>query len=454
MPKQKASEKSSTIVLEPRQHDLVDAIARHDFTLAYGSARGGKTFAFMVVLITRALMFPGSNHAVIRATASSIKSTVWPTMMAVLASLAPGFKNTVHVGLSDRRIELDNGSTIWFFGAQDDEAIEKMMGAEFATIFVNEIVDENFTVETYDKILTRLNANDVNEHGDKIDVKFFADCNPKDTKHWVHDLWMKKKVPGTDRALYNPDDFGWVAFDATSNSHIDPNYYNRFRNQGAKAQSRFLKGDWYDEVEGALFSSQDLDENRSPTPAITAFDMIVVAIDPAVTNGPNSDETGIFVAGRIGEDAEAEFYPIADLSGRYHPWEWAKIAVDAYYDYGAATIIVEVNQGGEMNVVNLHNIDRRVNVETVRPGVGQGKNERAKPIATLMNQGRIHHPMNSTTFEKLERQMLQMTGDYNRKKQSSPDRLDAYVYAMSELLTGDIIGPCVQSKMPNFMRYG
>ncbi|MEK7454724.1 MAG: phage terminase large subunit [Pseudomonadota bacterium] len=438
---------SDGLTLFPDQLALVDLVAKHKFTCAYGSSRGGKSYTLFSLMVVRALAFKGSNHCVIRQTAASIPSTIWPTAMMVLKALAPGYREEIDVNSSNRCITLHNGSKIWFFGAQDDAAVEKIMGAEFATIFLNEIV--NLDLKTYNKVITRLNANDIDEDGDRIDLKLLADCNPKSKAHWVYQIWGLKQVPDKEppTPLFNPDAFGWMAFDRNSNPDVDASYYDELRNLSDEEQARFLDGEWYDESVGALFSRADLKDNRATTPDLDDFDLTVVAIDPAVSNNPDSDETGIFVAGAVGEEPEAHYYPIADLSGHYHPQEWATKAIEAYWRYGAKCIVVETTMGGNQNAYTLRSIDPRVSIVEVNPGRGQGKNERAKPIATLMRSGRIHHPYDDQ-FKELERQMLAMTGDYDRKRQKSPDRLDAYVYAISELLTGKgPVKPVVISKI-------
>lgn len=435
------------LTLFDRQLDLIKLIAAHKFTLAYGSSRGGKSFAFFYAIVVRALTFDGSNHCVIRSTAASIPSTIWPTAMAVLKALAPGYKEEISLNKNERRITLHNGSTIWFFGADNDESVEKIMGAEFATIMLNEVV--NLSFETYQLVITRLNANDTHPDYGRIELKFFADCNPKSKSHWVYQQWKLKKVPGTERDLFNPKQFADLAFDRHSNPGVDSSYYDEFLNQDDEKQARFLHGEWYDEVEGAVFPKADLEANRQAAPG--DYDITVVAIDPAVTSGPDADETGIIVAGAKGEGEDRHYYPLADLSGRYHSHDFLKLAIKAYHEYGCGKLVIEVNQGGDLWESNIREMDPRVNVVTVRAGAGQGKNERAKPIGAIMKRGRIHHPPTGTKAAEelapLERQLLAMTGDYDRKRGKSPDRLDAYVYAISEMLTGHIAKPVVISKL-------
>ena len=148
---------------------------------------------------------------------------------------------------------------------------------------------------------------------------------------------------------------------------------------------------------------------------------IIVAIDPAVTANKNSDETGIIV---VGKDFNGNFYVLEDLSGRHSADKWARIAINAFYDWQADMIVAEVNNGGDLVERLIRNIDTNIAYRSVR--ATRGKILRAEPIAALYEQGRVHHV---GFFGELESQMLSYTGESN----SSPDRLDALVYGLSEL---------------------
>ena len=154
---------------------------------------------------------------------------------------------------------------------------------------------------------------------------------------------------------------------------------------------------------------------------------IVVAIDPAVSNHEGSDETGIIVAG-LGGDGHA--YVLEDLSGRYAPNEWASRAIAAYRQHQADRIVIEKNQGGLMAEGTLRALDGNVPITAVH--ASRGKVTRAEPISALYEQGRVHHVGN---FSKLEDQLTAFTSDFDRGRAGySPDRLDALVWAISNLI--------------------
>lgn len=173
----------------------------------------------------------------------------------------------------------------------------------------------------------------------------------------------------------------------------------------------------------ALWSRAMIEENRIARPDLPPFIRVVVAVDPAVSAHAGSDETGIIVAGC---DADGHGYVLDDLSGVMTPHEWAGRVIAAYHAYGADRVVAEVNQGGDMVEQTLRAIDPRVPYKAVR--ASRGKRARAEPVAALDAQGRIHH---ATRLEKLEDQMCSFDA---LGKNSSPDRVDARVWAMTELL--------------------
>jgi phage terminase large subunit-like protein len=125
---------------------------------------------------------------------------------------------------------------------------------------------------------------------------------------------------------------------------------------------------------------------------------------------------------------------LADLSGRYTPIEWAKIAVSAYKAHGADRVVAEVNNGGEMVEATLRVIDPNVSFAAVR--AARGKLTRAEPVAALYEQGRVHH---LGVFPQLEDQMCGFVpadhGDFCLRPMGySPDRVDALVWALTDLL--------------------
>lgn len=155
---------------------------------------------------------------------------------------------------------------------------------------------------------------------------------------------------------------------------------------------------------------------------MTLFHRIVIGVDPAMTHKAQSDETGIIVAG-LGVDQH--YYVLDDLSGLYHPTAWAQQVVKAYDQYACERVVAEVNQGGDLVESTLRAVRPHISYKGVR--ATRGKALRAEPIAALYEQGRVFH---RRCFSTLEQQMCQFTGSPSGP---SPDRLDALVWALTEL---------------------
>ena len=182
-----------------------------------------------------------------------------------------------------------------------------------------------------------------------------------------------------------------------------------------------LYGEILEDVEGSLWTQTQIDESRieeQPNDLIR----VVVAVDPAVTSSESSDETGIIVAGK---DTQGNAYVLADYTVKASPLEWAKRAVDAYRTHEANAIVVEVNNGGDMIPEIIRQIDPAIPVKQVR--ASRGKRLRAEPVAAFYEQDRVHHV---GRFELLEQQMTTWTPEDPK----SPDRLDALVWALTDLL--------------------
>jgi predicted phage terminase large subunit-like protein len=199
------------------------------------------------------------------------------------------------------------------------------------------------------------------------------------------------------------------------------------RYEGTRLGRQEINAEILDDVPGALWTAEDIERTRLQRGMHPDLVRVVVAIDPAVTSGEDADETGIIVAGR---DARGHGYVLSDQSGRYLPPEWAHRAISLYRMHQADRIVAEVNNGGEMVEHTLRMIDPAVSVKTVH--ASRGKVVRAEPVAALYEQGRVHHVGG---FPQLEDQMCAFTTDLDRKSLGySPDRCDALVWALSDLL--------------------
>ena len=244
------------------------------------------------------------------------------------------------------------------------------------------------------------------------------------------------------------------------------------RYEGTRLGRQELLGEIIDEVDGALWRGADIDAYRvgidqvamNGGKSVTTDSLapttlgdsrsrqvemvrIVVAIDPAVSTGENSDLTGIVVVGK-GDDGDG--YVLSDRTLKGSPAEWARKAIQALHDYGDIGVIVaETNQGGDMVEHTLRSIEHHIPFRKVH--AKQGKRLRAEPISALYEQGRVHHV---GVFPELEEQMTSWLPDSGY----SPDRLDALVHGLTELNLAKgsstsawfagIAPPCVRCNFP------
>ena len=174
--------------------------------------------------------------------------------------------------------------------------------------------------------------------------------------------------------------------------------------------------------EGGLWKFAYINDNRyvGKPEDIPGLMRVFVGVDPAVTGTDTSDETGIAV---VGVGSNAHYYVLGDYSIRGTPLEWAQKVVFAYEKHSADRVIGEVNNGGDLVEINLNTVKR--NIPFTKVTASRGKQMRAEPIAALYEQGIVHHVGN---MPLLEDQMCSWLPGM-----SSPDRVDALVWAITEL---------------------
>ncbi|MDE2096224.1 MAG: DNA-packaging protein [Patescibacteria group bacterium] len=198
--------------------------------------------------------------------------------------------------------------------------------------------------------------------------------------------------------------------------------------EGSRLGRQELYAEILDEVEGALWNRLMLDETRldPKKDSLPSFKRVVVAVDPAVTANPRSNETGIVV---IGLTFGGRAIVLQDASGKYTPEGWATEAVRCYENWKADRVVAEKNQGGDLVAATLRAISSNLPVKLV--DATKGKITRAEPVAGLYEQKKVSH---WGIFPALEDQMCEYTG---AEREESPDRLDALVWGLTELmLTG------------------
>lgn len=396
-------------------------------TLLIGGSRSGKTFLIIWCIVYRALREPNSKHCVLRLRANAAFATIWlDTLPKVLRLCLPGYEVTPH--RLDGYLEFANGSQIWIGGLDDAARVEKILGHEFATMFFNEC-----SQIPYDSVVTALTR--LAALCTKIKTRAFYDINPPSKGHWTYKLFILGIDPITRKPV-DKDDYAHAVINPRDNiENIDPNYLKLLESMPPRQRKRFLEGVYADDVAGALWTPEILDaQTLSSSDTLPNFTRVVIAVDPSGTKGneeSRSDEVGIVVAGKVGSGEKATATVLADLSGNHGPELWGGIVATAFKDYNADCVVGEANYGGDMVRAIIHGKNKSIPYKAVT--ATRGKVVRAEPVSALYHAKRVFH---AHRFDELEAQLYGFTTN-GFIGEHSPDRADAAVWALTELLLTD-----------------
>ncbi len=400
-----------------RAIDLQSSAAAH--VMLYGGSRSGKTFINLRSILVRALAHR-SRHAVLRYRFNHVKqSVVYDTLPKVMELCFPGVAERSHLDKTDWFLRLPNGSEVWFGGLDDKERTEKILGQEYASIFLNECSQISWA--SRNMAITRL------AQKTPLRLKAYYDCNPPPKGHWTYKLFIEGVSPDTRKPVPYADQHMAMLMNPDGNQqNLAEGYLEQLKAMPERMRLRFLLGQFADDSDSSLWSVELLEQSRlvGPQPDMVR---VIIAVDPSGCSGDEdtrSDEVGIIVCG-LGADGNA--YILEDLSGRYGPAGWGRVVADAFDRHEADRVVAETNFGGAM-VGEI--------IRVARPGTpftevkaSRGKAVRAEPIASLFDQGKI---LMAGYFPELEDQMLSMTtAGYTGSR--SPDRLDAAVWGLTSL---------------------
>lgn len=299
---------------------------------------------------------------------------------------------------STSEIRLHNGSKIIGYAASEPE---RLRGPQFHRAWADELAAWRYP-EAFDQLMFGLRLGD--------NPQCVITTTPKPTK-LIKDLMERNDVHvTTGNTFENQENLADTALTMLKE-----------RYEGTTMGRQELYAEIIEEFDGALWNTRMIEEQRLPEETDIELKRIIVGIDPAVTANKNSDETGIVV---VGKDFSDRYYVIDDISGIYTPDKWARLAVDAFYEYQADLIVAEVNNGGDLVERLIRSVDPTCPYRAVR--ATRGKMLRAEPISALYEQKRVSH---IGYLPELEQQMISYTGETN----ASPDRLDALVWGITEL---------------------
>lgn len=421
-----------TFELTPKQIEALDLLIgpeTHD--LLYGGSRSTKTFLLCYAIACRAMAAQESRHLIARLHNIDVRQSVmmdtWPKMMRLAF---PDFSRdrSCQPNKSDQFVTFPNGSEIWFGGLDDKDRIDKILGKEFATVFANECSQISFdAIQTLRSRLAQ-SCRKVDKHGTDhgpLKLKAYYDLNPVGQSHWSYLEFIKGVRPENGLPL-EAGERRHMIMNPADNPHLPAAYLKILDEMPDRQRQRFRDGKYISEIPGALWTSSRIEECRRERPEILV--RIVVGVDPSGSDGTGGDSQGIISVGK-GEDGHA--YVIRDDSCRLAPDGWAKTAVGAYHGELADVIVAEINYGGAMVESTIRTADDNVNVKCVT--ASRGKHVRAEPVSALYEQGKVHH---CGHFPLLEEQMT-MTTTAGYQGGTSPDRLDALVWAITELMLGE-----------------
>ena len=410
--------------------------------MLFGGSRSGKTFLLVRNVCMRALKAPKSRHAILRFRFNAIKaSVVFDTFPKVMELAFPGVKYTL--SKTDWFAEFENGSQIWFGGLDDKERAEKILGMEFATIYLNEA--SQIPQGSRDIAVTRL-AQQVDQvvKGSQVrplKPRMYYDCNPPSKVHWTYKIFVQKVDPDTKLGLPNPTDYAYFQINPHDNAeNVSAGYLDTLKSLSARLQKRFLSGEFADATPNALFPEEHIDKWRVTDGVAPEFVRVVVGVDPSGSDDEdNADNDAIgIVVGAIGTDGNA--YLLEDCTVKAGPATWGRVATSAYERHEADVVVGEINYGGAMV--------RHV-IQTARPRTPfkvvtatRGKAIRAEPFSALYEQGKVRHV---GRFNELEDELAGFsTIGYVGEK--SPNRADAWIWVLSELFPGLVKAPKEQKE--------
>ena len=313
-----------------------------------------------------------------------------------------------------RSLSWANGAKVEFYSAEEPE---RLRGPQFSAAWCDEIAAWNKDVDTWNMLQFCLR---LGKH-----PRVCVTTTPKPTKLMRELLKNPKSIVTTGSTFDNSANLADTYLTAVSEQY-----------EGTRLGRQELYAEVLEEAEGALWTSDTLEAASIKHADVPDLTRIVVALDPAVTANAESDMTGIVVAGI---DINGIAYVLGDYTDKLSPQGWAEKAIKLYHQYEADRIVAEVNQGGDMVKLTIHNIDDSISYKAVR--ASRGKYARAEPVSALYERGLVKHVANPPDGANLNELETQMRVWEPLGRIGSPDRLDAMVWALTELCLGGYSKP-------------
>jgi phage terminase large subunit-like protein len=340
-----------------------------------------------------------SPIALVAATAADARDTMIEVQDSAILNISPPWFMPIYEP-SKRRLTWPNGVLGIIYSGEE---FDQLRGAQPQKAWVDELAKFKHPQETWDNLMFGLRV------GDKPQAIVTTTPRPiKVIKELVAD---ERTAVTRSHTMENKDNLSPDAL----------RYYMR-KYEGTRLGRQELAGEILDDNPDALWKRELIDELRlTQHPDLIR---VVVAIDPQGTDGFDSAETGIVVAGIAKVEGKIHGYILADLTISGSPDKWSAASVAGYHKFKADHIVAEVNFGGDMVESIIRIVDKLVPFKKVH--ASRGKAIRAEPVSALYEQRLIHHV---GFFPELEDQLCEwVTGE------KSPDRLDALVWAITDLM--------------------
>lgn len=297
------------------------------------------------------------------------------------------------------------------------EEPERLRGPQFEYAACDELCAWNKDEETWDMLQFCLR---LGKH-----PRVFIATTPKSTKLLRKIMKDPKTVIATGSTFDNEANLADTYITAVKTQY-----------EGTRLGRQELYAEVLTENEGALWTADMIDSCQVELEDVPDLERVIISVDPATTDKVESDETGIIVAGI---DAGGNGYILEDHTFKDLPERWAQKAIELYHHWGASRIVFEKNQGGDMIPPLFRTIDENIPLKGVF--ASHSKVARAEPVSSLYERGKVFHVRNPQAGQSLSELETQMTTFEPMGKHKSPDRYDAMVWAITELMLGGYARP-------------
>jgi phage terminase large subunit-like protein len=318
---------------------------------------------------------------------------------------------------NDKKLVWANGAVAKLFSAEEPEAPR---GSQFEVCWLDELASWAYQQEMWDQIQFCMRIGR---------PRIVITTTPRSTP-LIRSL-VDRGLKGKDVLLTTGSSY--------ENTAMPKQFFDELRDkyEGTRLGQQEIHAAILPDNEGALWTASMIDDCQIDRKDLPELQRIVVAVDPAVTNNVESDMTGIVVAGI---DINGKGYVLGDYSVKTSPEAWANKAIELYHKFGASRIVYESNQGKDLIPTLFRTIDENIPLKGVH--ASQGKIARAEPVSALYEQGKVKHVRNPEDFDanlmELEKQLtsFEPLGRYK-----SPDRYDALVWGLTELMLKGVSRP-------------